>query len=161
MSELPILSSLPDQLALRPLVALSAEQYIGYLLDKKGAPRIAEIVRSKVCACAAHPPFSATRSKTKSRHLLFVGWTILLRVTRALCRPSCSLAKYCRRPPVDHERDRTELEKRITIIFWNLSKPSKIPFSVTNHNPIHSSARYRSGSKARQRLSPCSSFTHK
>jgi hypothetical protein len=52
MSELPILSFLPDQLALSPLVALSAEQYIGSLLDKKGAPRSAEIVSSK--ACAAH-----------------------------------------------------------------------------------------------------------
>jgi len=40
---------------LRVMVGLSAEQYVGYLLDKKDAPDVAEVVRSKVRACAGHP----------------------------------------------------------------------------------------------------------
>ena len=40
---------------LRVMVGLSAEQYVGYLLDKKDAPDVAAMVRSKVRACAGHP----------------------------------------------------------------------------------------------------------
>src|SRR5213594_1982183 len=40
---------------LRVMVGLSAEQYVGFLIDRKGAPDVAEIVRAKVRACAGHP----------------------------------------------------------------------------------------------------------
>jgi GT2 family glycosyltransferase len=37
------------------MVGLSAEQYIGYLIDKKDAPDIEELVRARVRTCAGHP----------------------------------------------------------------------------------------------------------
>src|SRR3989475_7478962 len=37
------------------MVGLSAEQYVGFLIDRKGAPDVAEIVRAKVRTCAGHP----------------------------------------------------------------------------------------------------------
>lgn len=37
------------------MVGLSAEQYIGYLIDKKDAPDIEEVVRTRVRTCAGHP----------------------------------------------------------------------------------------------------------
>jgi GT2 family glycosyltransferase len=40
---------------LRVMVGLSAEQYIGYLIDRRGAPDIAALIRAKVRACAGHP----------------------------------------------------------------------------------------------------------
>jgi O-antigen biosynthesis protein len=40
---------------LRVIVGLSAEQYVGYLIDKKGAPDIAGLVRAKVHTCTGHP----------------------------------------------------------------------------------------------------------
>ena len=40
---------------LRVMVGLSAEQYVGYLIDRKGAPNIEELVRTKVRDCAGHP----------------------------------------------------------------------------------------------------------
>ena len=40
---------------LRVMVGLSAEQYIGYQIDKKDAPDIDELVRTRVRACAGHP----------------------------------------------------------------------------------------------------------
>src|SRR5438046_8228131 len=40
---------------LRVMVGLSAEQYVGFLIDKKGAPDIEAEVRAKVRACAGHP----------------------------------------------------------------------------------------------------------
>ena len=40
---------------LRVMVGLSAEQYVGFLIDKKGAPDIEGLVRAKVRACAGHP----------------------------------------------------------------------------------------------------------
>ncbi|HVH66757.1 MAG TPA: glycosyltransferase [Gemmatimonadales bacterium] len=40
---------------LRVMVGLSAEQYIGYLIDRRGAPDIAQLIREKVRACAGHP----------------------------------------------------------------------------------------------------------
>jgi O-antigen biosynthesis protein len=40
---------------LRVRVGLSAEQYVGYLIDKKDSPDIEEVVRTKVRACAGHP----------------------------------------------------------------------------------------------------------
>ena len=40
---------------LRVMVGLSAEQYVGYLIDRRGAPNIEELVRAKVRACAGHP----------------------------------------------------------------------------------------------------------
>src|SRR5215467_14881274 len=40
---------------LRVMIGLSAEQYVGYLIDKKEAPDIEAVVRTKVQACAGHP----------------------------------------------------------------------------------------------------------
>jgi GT2 family glycosyltransferase len=40
---------------LRVMVGLSAEQYIGFLIDKEGAPDIDEIIGAKVRSCAGHP----------------------------------------------------------------------------------------------------------
>src|SRR5687767_2469826 len=40
---------------LRVMVGLSAEQYAGYLIDRKGAPDVEESIRSKVRSCAGHP----------------------------------------------------------------------------------------------------------
>src|SRR5438094_8597444 len=40
---------------LRVMVGLSAEQYVGFLIDRRGAPDVAEIVRVKVRTCAGHP----------------------------------------------------------------------------------------------------------
>jgi GT2 family glycosyltransferase len=37
------------------MVGLSAEQYVGYLIDKKDAPDIEGLVRAKVRTCAGHP----------------------------------------------------------------------------------------------------------
>jgi GT2 family glycosyltransferase len=40
---------------LKVMVGLSAEQYAGYLTDRKGAPNIEQLVRAKVRSCAGHP----------------------------------------------------------------------------------------------------------
>ena len=40
---------------LRVMVGLSAEQYAGFLIDRKGAPDIEELICSKVRSCAGHP----------------------------------------------------------------------------------------------------------
>jgi glycosyltransferase involved in cell wall biosynthesis len=40
---------------LRVMVGLSAEQYAGYLIDRKDAPDIEKLVRSKARNCAGHP----------------------------------------------------------------------------------------------------------
>jgi O-antigen biosynthesis protein len=40
---------------LRVMVGLSAEQYVGFLIDRNGAPDITELVRTKVRRCARHP----------------------------------------------------------------------------------------------------------
>jgi GT2 family glycosyltransferase len=40
---------------LRAMVCLTADRYIGFLTDKKGAPDIEELVRAKVRGCAGHP----------------------------------------------------------------------------------------------------------
>ncbi|HWP58459.1 MAG TPA: glycosyltransferase [Candidatus Acidoferrales bacterium] len=40
---------------LRVMAGLSAEQYVGYLIDRKGAPDIEKLVRAKVRSCAGHP----------------------------------------------------------------------------------------------------------
>src|SRR5438445_1677666 len=40
---------------LRVMVGLSAEQYIGYLIDRHGAPDIEALIRDRVRSCAGHP----------------------------------------------------------------------------------------------------------
>ena len=40
---------------LRVMVGLSAEQYAGFLIDRKGAPDVEELVRAKARSCAGHP----------------------------------------------------------------------------------------------------------
>lgn len=44
------LLDLAEEHGLRVMVGLSAEQYVGFLIDRKGAPDVAEIVRRKVRA---------------------------------------------------------------------------------------------------------------
>jgi GT2 family glycosyltransferase len=44
-----------DRHGLRVMVGLSAEQYVGYLIDREKAPDIQKIVREKVRAVAGHP----------------------------------------------------------------------------------------------------------
>jgi len=40
---------------LKVMVGLSAEQYVGYLIDRRGAPDVEALVAAKVRACAGHP----------------------------------------------------------------------------------------------------------
>lgn len=40
---------------LRVMVGLSAEQYVGFLIDTRRAPDIEKLIRAKVQACAGHP----------------------------------------------------------------------------------------------------------
>ncbi|MDQ3953102.1 MAG: glycosyltransferase [Actinomycetota bacterium] len=40
---------------LKVMVGLSAEQYVGYLIDSKGAPDVVSLTREKVAAVAGHP----------------------------------------------------------------------------------------------------------
>jgi O-antigen biosynthesis protein len=40
---------------LRVMVGLSAEQYAGYLIDRKGAPDIEKLIRRRARMCAGHP----------------------------------------------------------------------------------------------------------
>ena len=40
---------------LRVMVGLSAEQYVGFLIDRRNAPNVEDLVRMKVRACAGHP----------------------------------------------------------------------------------------------------------
>src|SRR5438477_4305141 len=40
---------------LRVMVGLSAEQYIGFLIDRKGAPDVTELLRAWVRTCLGHP----------------------------------------------------------------------------------------------------------
>jgi GT2 family glycosyltransferase len=49
------LLDIAEQHGLRVMVGLSAEQYIGYLIDEAGAPDIEELIRAKVRTCAGHP----------------------------------------------------------------------------------------------------------
>ncbi|MGH7801473.1 MAG: glycosyltransferase [Thermodesulfobacteriota bacterium] len=44
-----------ERYGLRVMVGLSAEQFVGYLIDKKNAPNIEEIISSKVCSISGHP----------------------------------------------------------------------------------------------------------
>ncbi len=49
------LLDIAERHSLRVMVGLSAEQYVGYLIDREKAPDIEGTVRSKVRACAGHP----------------------------------------------------------------------------------------------------------
>jgi GT2 family glycosyltransferase len=49
------LLDIAQQYGLRVMVGLSAEQCVGYLIDRKGAPDIEKLVRSKARICAEHP----------------------------------------------------------------------------------------------------------
>ncbi len=51
----PSLLDIAARYGLRVMVGLSAEQYVGYLIDRENAPDIEKIVRSKVRRCAGHP----------------------------------------------------------------------------------------------------------
>jgi GT2 family glycosyltransferase len=49
------LLDIAEQYGLRVMVGLSAEQFVGFLIDEEGAPDIEELIRSKVRTCAGHP----------------------------------------------------------------------------------------------------------
>ncbi|HEV8265528.1 MAG TPA: glycosyltransferase [Gemmatimonadales bacterium] len=44
-----------QQHGLNVMVGLSAEQYVGHLIDRRGAPDIEALIRTNVRACAGHP----------------------------------------------------------------------------------------------------------
>jgi O-antigen biosynthesis protein len=48
-----------QQYGLRVMVDLAADQYVGFLTDRKGAPDIAQMIRAKVRACSGHPAILA------------------------------------------------------------------------------------------------------
>jgi cellulose synthase/poly-beta-1,6-N-acetylglucosamine synthase-like glycosyltransferase len=49
------LFDIAQKYGLRVMVGLSAEQYAGFLIDRKGAPDVEELVRAKARSCAGHP----------------------------------------------------------------------------------------------------------
>jgi GT2 family glycosyltransferase len=49
------LLDIAERHGLRVMVGLSAEQYVGYLIDKEGAPDIEGLIRARVRTCAGHP----------------------------------------------------------------------------------------------------------
>ncbi len=51
----PALLDIAQRYGLRVIVGLSAEQYVGFLIDKQGAPDIESLTRAKVRAVADHP----------------------------------------------------------------------------------------------------------
>jgi len=51
----PSLLDIAARYGLSVMVGLSAEQYVGYLIDRKNAPDIEKIIRNKVRRCAGHP----------------------------------------------------------------------------------------------------------
>src|SRR3989442_2529291 len=53
------LLDLAQQDGLRVIVDLAADQYVGFLTDRKGAPDIHGLVRTKVRACSGHPAILA------------------------------------------------------------------------------------------------------
>ena len=50
-----ILLDIAHKHKLKVMIGLSAEQYVGYLIDRDKAPDIAAIIREKVVSCANHP----------------------------------------------------------------------------------------------------------
>jgi GT2 family glycosyltransferase len=55
----PFLLDLAQRHGLRLIVDLAADQYVGFLTDKKGAPDVKDLIRTKVRACAGHPAILA------------------------------------------------------------------------------------------------------
>src|SRR5438034_10560163 len=53
------LLDLAQKHGLRVIVDLAADQYVGFLTDRKGAPDIHELVRAKVRGCSGHPAILA------------------------------------------------------------------------------------------------------
>src|SRR5213594_2508579 len=53
------LLDLAQRHGLRVIVDLAADQYVGFLTDRKGAPDIEDLVRAKVRRCSAHPAILA------------------------------------------------------------------------------------------------------
>jgi O-antigen biosynthesis protein len=51
----PELLDIAQMHGLRVMVGLSAEQYAGYLIDRKGAPDIEKLIRNRARMCAGHP----------------------------------------------------------------------------------------------------------
>ncbi len=53
------LLDLAEQHGLRVIVDLAADQYVGFLTDRTGAPSVPELVRAKVRGCLGHPALLA------------------------------------------------------------------------------------------------------
>jgi beta-galactosidase/beta-glucuronidase len=79
------LLNMAQQYGLRVMVGLSAEQYIGYLIDKKDSPDVEAMVRTKVRACAGHPALLCYAIGNESPAPL-VRWLSRRRVERYLER---------------------------------------------------------------------------
>jgi GT2 family glycosyltransferase len=73
---------------LRVMAGLSAEHYVGYLIDHKGAPDIEEIVRAKVRTCAGHPALLAYAlgNEIPGQLVRWLGAGRVQRYLRRLCR---------------------------------------------------------------------------
>jgi len=50
-----LLLDIAQKHGLRVMAGLSAEQFAGYLIDRKGAPDVEKLIRSKARDCAGHP----------------------------------------------------------------------------------------------------------
>jgi GT2 family glycosyltransferase len=55
----PEVLDIAEQHGLRVMIGLSAEQYVGHLIDRKDAPDVEAIVREKVRSCEGHPALLA------------------------------------------------------------------------------------------------------
>ena len=51
----PHLLDIAQEQGLRVMIGLSAEQYIGYLIDKDKAPDLPKLIRERAAPCAGHP----------------------------------------------------------------------------------------------------------
>src|SRR5437867_2666521 len=75
---------------LRVMVGLSAEQYVGYLIDRPpGAPDVEALIRNKVRACAGHPALLCYA----------LGNEIPALMARWVARPAHSTGRCARRSP--------------------------------------------------------------
>jgi GT2 family glycosyltransferase len=84
----PSLLNMAARYGLRVMVGLSAEQYVGYLIDRENAPDIEEIIRSKVRRCAGHPALLcyAIGNEISASLVRWLGRRRVERYLERLCR---------------------------------------------------------------------------